>query len=128
MKSLLITLILVLIFSMNSFCQSEALTDQNSRIKFSIHLIDYMDPPSFENALGEAYYNVIKFTFGENLTIPKFEISNLTNNDKTIIINYISLLEQSFNNPLPWSSLLELEKQYLIWNDKSHRKVSKYKN
>jgi hypothetical protein len=87
-----------------------------------------MNPPNFENASGEAYYNLIKFTFQENLTIPKLEIGNLTNNDKTIIINYISLLEQSFNNPLPWSSLLELEKQYLIWLDRSHRKVSKYKN
>ena len=87
-----------------------------------------MNPPNFENATGEAYYNLIKFAFGENLSIPKLEFENLTNNDKTIIMNYISLLEQSFNNPLPWKQLLELEKQYLIWLDRSNRKVSKYKN
>lgn len=128
MKSIFISLFIISFYSFNSFCQTEEIKDQHARTKFSIHLIDYMDPPNFENATGEAYYNLIKFTFEENLTIPKLEISNLTNNDKTLIINYISLLEQSFNNPLPWSSLLELEKQYLIWIDKSHRKVSKYKN
>jgi hypothetical protein len=128
MKSIFFSQILISLFAINSFCQTADSKDQNARIKFSVHLIDYMNPPNFENASGEAHYNLIKFAFEENLTIPNFELDNLTNNDKTIIVNYISLLEQSLYNPLPWKQLLELEKQYLIWLDRSNRKVSKYKN
>jgi hypothetical protein len=128
MKSLFITLVFLSALSFNAICQSQIDKDQESRIKFSIHLIDYLTPPSFENAVGEAYYNTVKFSFGESLVIPKLDLNNLSNNDKTILLNYISLLEQSAANPLSWSSLLELEKQYLIWLDRSNRKASKYRN
>jgi hypothetical protein len=128
MKSLFLPMLLIAIFAQSALSQSSDLKDRDARVKFSIHLIDYMNPPTFENAISEAYYNVIKFTFAENLNFPKLELSNLSNNDRTIIMNYISLLEQSASNPLPWSSLLELEKQYLIWLDRANRKYSKYRN
>jgi hypothetical protein len=128
MKLTFITIIFLSIFSFDANCQSTIEIDKEARIKFSVHLMDYFNPPTFENALGEAYYNAIKFSFSENLIIPDLELNSLSANDKEIIVSYIDLLSQSVTETLTWPSLIELEKQYLIWVDRSNRKVSKYKN
>ncbi len=88
--------------------------------------MNYSTPPAFENANGQAYYNIINASFLENLSIPTLQNLTLTEKDKTTIDNHVQLLVGSMQNPLTWEHLLALEAQYLNWIDKTQRKSSVY--
>lgn len=128
MKKIFNLSILLLIISNCVIAQSSGkLTqDEITRIKLTVPLITYDTIPTFDNAEGEAYFNLIIASFKENLTIPKFACT-LTPNDKSIIDKYVILLNNLKQNPPDWDDLLEKQTQYFIWLDiVSHRK-SKYK-
>ena len=100
--------------------------DQKARIKFSVHLINYATPPTFKSPEGEAAYNLINFSFMENQLIPAINLEVLNSEDKAIMVNHISLLEQAKTNTLSWEQLMKLEVQYLNWIDRAQRRNSKY--
>jgi hypothetical protein len=123
----------LLTFLHNSFSQTSnelnRLTeDEIARVKFSVHLMNYQNPPSFDNALGDALYNIVKSSFTENLSIPELTTDGITAHDQTIINGYIELLKGAAKNPLSWNQLFQLETQYLIWWDRANHKVSRYTN
>jgi len=133
MKNILFASLLMIFFAQSSWAQSinntNKLTDDEvARVKFSVHLINYQNPPAFDNASGEAYYNVVNASFSQSLTIPSFTITGLTDHDKEIVNQRIELLSGSMANPLSWEHLWQLEAQYLSWVDKAIHKVSAYKN
>ena len=101
--------------------------DEKARVKFAIHLITYDTVGTFDNAAGEAYFNLVISSFKENLTIPEFSFSPFTEADKNKIERIIQMLEQLKKNPPSWDDLLIKQTQYLFWLDKVTRKKSKYK-
>ena len=130
MKNIIFSSLLALFISQGVFSQSvKTLSiDEIARVKFSLHLINYDNLPVFDNASGEAYYNIINSSFLENLIIPELTTTTLTENDRSIIDKQIQLLNASIQNPLAWDYLMELEIQYLLWVDRTQHKQSKYKN
>lgn len=133
MKNILFASLLMIFFAQASWAQSINSTnnlteDEMARVKFSVHLINYQNPPVFDNASGEAYYNIVNASFEQNLTIPTFTITGLTDHDKEIVKQRIELLSGSMANPLTWEHLWQLETQYLNWVDRATHKVSVYKN
>ncbi len=129
MKKSIIISSLVLFFSIFCFAQSSKVfsDDEIVRIKFSVHLFTYDTTNTFDNARGEAYYNLIISAFSENLVISDFVPSELTLNDKSVIENLMQELKALKQNPPSWESLFEKETQYLIWLDKVSRRQTKYK-
>lgn len=131
MKTQIIFFSIILFFSNSIFAQSSVTTltdDEIARIKFSVHLITYDTVSKFDNATGEAYYTMVLNSFKENLTIPQFNTSLLTVNDKAKTEKYIQLLSQSKQNPPTWEELLRKQTEYLMWRDKALHKKSKYRN
>jgi hypothetical protein len=133
MKKLIFAGLLVVFLAQGAIAQSitntKTLTyDEVARVKFSVHLIDYQTPPSFDNALGQAYYNVVKTSFSENLIIPNVDITGMTDHDREIVNQYIELLNGAMISPLTWDHLLQLEAQYMNYLDRTTHKVSIYKN
>lgn len=112
------------IFSQSSGTLTE---DEKTRIKLAVPLITYDTVGAFDNASGEAYYNLVIASFKENLSIPQFTPASLTPNDKNTIDRYIQLLNQLKQNPPTWDNLLIRQTQYQIWLDKASHKKSKYK-
>jgi len=90
-------------------------------------MITYDTVGTFDNAAGEAYFNLVISSFKENLTIPEFSFSPFTEADKNKIERIIQMLEQLKKNPPSWDDLLIKQTQYLFWLDKVTRKKSKYK-
>src|SRR5688572_29354973 len=132
MKNIIFAGLLMVFLAQGALAQSIANTklteDEATRVKFSVHLIDYQTPPVFDNAVGQAYYNVVKTSFSENLTIPTVNITGMTEHDKEIVNQYIELLNGAMTTPLTWDHLLQLETQYQNWVDRTTHKVSIYKN
>ena len=62
----------------------------------------------------------------ENQLIPAINLEVLNSEDKAIMVNHISLLEQTKTNTLSWEQLMKLEVQYLNWIDRAQRRNSKY--
>lgn len=106
---------------------AELSEDEKTRIRFGIHLLTYDTVGTFDNAVGEAYYNLVIYSFKENLTIPQFSFSPFTVNDKSKIERIIQQFNQLKMNPPLWDDLLIKETQYMIWLDKVTHKKSKYK-
>lgn len=102
--------------------------DERSRLKACVILITYDTIATFDNAVGEAYYNLVVNSFKENLTIPLFSFSPLSGNDKSKIDRIIEKLNEAKTNPPTWDDLLIRQAQYQIWLDKVSHKKSKYKN
>ncbi len=129
MKNIIFSSLVILFISQATFAQTErALSnDEQSRVKFSLHLMNYTNPPVFENAMGEAYYNIVNASFLENCTIPTLQNITLTPNDQITINTHLELLKGSIQSPLTWEHLLALEAQYLNWVDQALHKVSVYK-
>ena len=101
--------------------------DEKTRIKFAVHLVTYDTISSFDNAAGEAYYNLVLNSFKETLGFPKITTSSLTLNDKTKTDIFIQQPNQLKQNPPTWDELFKRETEYLVWLDKISRKKSKYK-
>lgn len=112
----------------NAQSRNELNEDEKARIKFAIHLLTYDTLGAFDNAAGKSCFNLIIYSFKENLIIPEFSFSPFTENDKNKIQNIIQMLEQVKKNPPSWDDLLIRETQYLIWFDKMTHKKSEYKN
>jgi hypothetical protein len=129
MKNIIFSSLVILFIGQAAFAQTERTlsTDEQARVKFSLHLMHYSNPLVFENATGEAYYNVVNASFLENCTIPTLQNVMLTANDQITINTHLELLRGSIQNPLTWEHLLALEAQYLNWMDQSQHKVSIYK-
>lgn len=129
MTKQLIFLFLGLVVSNIFFAQSSDIftQDEITRIKFSVHLITYDTIAAFDNADGEAYYNIVISSFQENLSIPQLAFSTLTSHDKAKIERIIQQLNELKQNPPSWNDLFDRQTQYLIWLDKVSRRHSKYK-
>lgn len=129
MKKSIIISSLVLIFNISSFAQSsnKFSNDEIARMKFSVHLITYDTISAFDNAQGEAFFQMAVDAFTNNAHIPNFIPSDLTANDRNKIDKFIQQLKEIKQNPPTWENLYERQTQYLIWVDKVTRRHSKYK-
>ncbi|MFH2141606.1 MAG: hypothetical protein ABIJ97_04230 [Bacteroidota bacterium] len=128
MKKIIALSLFVLIICNSFFAQSSGtLTeDEKTRIILTIPLITYDTMGNFENAAGEAYFNLVIASFKEYLIIPQFTCT-LTPKDKTKIEKFIQQLNEVKHNPPSWDELFTKQTQYLIWFDKISRRQSKYK-
>jgi hypothetical protein len=130
MKMRSLYLVLMVLFSTSIFAQSldSYSTDEVARMKFAVHLITYDTIGGWENAAGEAYYNIIISSFKENCSIPDISSINFTVKDKiqiSVIVEQLNALKQ---NPPSWDELLRKETQYLIYLDRALRRNTKYKS
>ena len=126
-KQFIFALLLFISVSVFSQTAGKLTEDEKTRIKFAVHLVTYDTVGSFENAEGEAYYNLVLNSFKNDLSIPQFTKLSLTSKDKTQTDRIIQLLNQLKQNPPSWDELLARETQYLIWLDKISHRQSKYK-
>ncbi|MDD3688391.1 MAG: hypothetical protein PHE56_16725 [Bacteroidales bacterium] len=122
--------VLMILFSTSIIAQSidSYSTDEVARMKFAVHLITYDTIGGWENAAGEAYYNIIISSFKENCSIPDITSINFTDKDKyqiSVIIGQLNALKQ---NPPSWDELMRKETQYLIYLDRALRRNTKYKS
>jgi hypothetical protein len=129
MKMKIIYLISILFFSISAFAQSanSYTNDEIARMKFAVHLITYDTIGGWENAAGEAYYNIVISSFNENLTIPEISSSNFTVKDKSQVDEIIRQLNMLKQNPPTWDDLLKGQTKYLIYLDRALRRNTKYK-
>lgn len=118
---------MLLLISNNSYSQNLT-ADEETRVKYSVHLVTYDTVASFDNSLGEAYFKLLLFTFTEKQYIPEIDIKLLSERDKKIIQNHIDIFNAIKTNPPTWQELVRKESDYLKWIDVSQRRRSKYNN
>src|SRR5688572_13782702 len=98
MKNIIFSSLFALLMAQGAIAQSITNTnskltdDEVARVKFALHLINYQTPVNFDNAVGQAYYNVVNASFSANLTIPTVTVEGLTEHDRSIIATHVELL------------------------------------
>ena len=106
--------------------KKELTLDERSRIKFAMHLLTYDTISRFTSAKGEAVYQILWANFQETQSLPKQNLSDLSEHDKVLIQEQVDRLNKLSDAPPSWSDLILQEEKFLLWKDRLTRRHSKY--